>query len=283
MSDSDLQEPDYLVIGYITEDEAGHRYVPGGSVYYGSVTALRLGLKASVVTSCEENFPIPKDMADSNVEVVPSKVTTRFRNEYQSKSGYSVRKQYVGNLANEIRLADVPLHWQTVPLVHLGPLMGEISKDIAEAFPQSLVIASIQGWIRELNPDGEVVRKYWEGSDVLTQVDIAICSKEDSHSNSDIERWASMVPLFIVTDGSRGVTVFDAGSESRIEAISVKEIDPTGAGDVFAAAFLIRFSETTDPIESATFASIAAGISVSARGVQAIPDKKAIESLRANL
>ena len=283
MSDSDLQKPDYLVIGYITEDETGCKYVPGGSVYYGSVTASRLGLKASVVTSCEGNFAIPKEMSDSNIEVVPSKVTTRFRNEYQSKCGYSIRKQYVGNLADEIRLEDIPLRWRTVPIVHLGPLMGEIGKDVASAFPQSLVIASIQGWTREVNLNREVVRKYWAGNDVLTQVDIAICSKEDIHSTGDIERWASMVPLFIVTEGSQGVTVYDGGSESRIEAISVKEIDPTGAGDVFAAAYLIRFSETTDPIESATFASIAAGMSVSARGVQAIPDKKAIESLRANL
>ena len=282
MSDSDLPEPEYLVIGYITEDETGYRYVPGGSVYYGSVTALRLGLKASVVTSCDENLIIPKEMSDSNIEIVHSKATTRFRNEYQNKLGYSIRKQYVGNLANEIRLEDVPLHWRTIPMVHLGPLMGEVGSDIASAFPKSVVIASIQGWTREVNLDGEVVRKYWEGNDVLTHVDIAICSKEDIHSNGDIERWASMVPLFIVTEGSQGVTVYDGGSESRIEAINVKEIDPTGAGDVFTAAYLIRFSETSDPIESAIFASIAAGMSVSASGVQAIPDKGAIESLRPN-
>jgi len=282
MSDSDLQKPDYLVIGYITEDETECKYVPGGSVYYGSVTASRLGLKASVVTSCEGNLAIPKDMSDSHIKVVPSKVTTRFRNEYQSKCGYSIRKQYVGNLADEIRLEDIPLRWRTVPIVHLGPLMGEIGKDVASAFPQSLVIASIQGWTREVNLNGEVVRKYWAGNDVLAQVDIAICSKEDIQSTGDIERWASMVPLFIVTDGSQGATVYDAGSVSRIKAISVKEIDPTGAGDVFTAAYLVRFSETSDPIESATFASIAAGISVSARGAQAIPDKKTIESLRGN-
>ena len=141
MSDSDLPEPEYLVIGYITEDETGYRYVPGGSVYYGSVTALRLGLKASVVTSCDENLIIPKEMSDSNIEIVHSKATTRFRNEYQNKLGYSIRKQYVGNLANEIRLEDVPLHWRTIPMVHLGPLMGEVGSDIASAFPKSVAVS----------------------------------------------------------------------------------------------------------------------------------------------
>ena len=84
--------------------------------------------------------------------------------------------------------------------------------------------------------------------------------------------------------GAAGADVWTNGRLlGHVEALPTTVVDPTGAGDVFAAAFLIRFSETTDPIESATFASIAAGMSVSARGVQAIPDKKAIESLRANL
>ncbi|QGH69955.1 PfkB family carbohydrate kinase [Pseudactinotalea sp. HY158] len=46
------------------------------------------------------------------------------------------------------------------------------------------------------------------------------------------------VPLAVVTDGARGVIAIDSstGEEARAEALLVNAVDPTGAGDVFAAA-----------------------------------------------
>ena len=51
------------------------------------------------------------------------------------------------------------------------------------------------------------------------------------------------------------------------------ELDPTGAGDVFAAAFLLRLHETNDPIAAATFAAQIAGASVEGQGTSAIPQR----------
>jgi sugar/nucleoside kinase (ribokinase family) len=54
-------------------------------------------------------------------------------------------------------------------------------------------------------------------------------------------------------------------------------VDPTGAGDVFAAAFLVRYRETGDPFASALFASCAASLSVEAPGLEGVPTRARVE------
>ena len=54
-------------------------------------------------------------------------------------------------------------------------------------------------------------------------------------------------------------------------------MDPTGAGDVFAAAFLTRLSETGNLDLAARFAASAASISVSREGTLAIAERRQIE------
>jgi sugar/nucleoside kinase (ribokinase family) len=55
-------------------------------------------------------------------------------------------------------------------------------------------------------------------------------------------------------------------------------MDPTGAGDVFSAAFLIRLAETGDPCEAARFANVAASFSIEAPGVSGIPTRRQVEA-----
>lgn len=52
---------------------------------------------------------------------------------------------------------------------------------------------------------------------------------------------ADRVPLAVVTDGEHGVMAIDSttGEEARVEALTVRAMDPTGAGDVFLAALTL--------------------------------------------
>jgi sugar/nucleoside kinase (ribokinase family) len=58
----------------------------------------------------------------------------------------------------------------------------------------------------------------------------------------------------------------------------VEEVDATGAGDIFAAAFFIRLFNTRDPWEAARFATALAAYSVTRVGLNGIPTKNEIES-----
>jgi sugar/nucleoside kinase (ribokinase family) len=61
-----------------------------------------------------------------------------------------------------------------------------------------------------------------------------------------------------------------------MDAFPEDEVDPTGAGDTFATAFLIRFHETGDPAEAARFGAAAASISVGGTGADAIATREEI-------
>ncbi len=55
------------------------------------------------------------------------------------------------------------------------------------------------------------------------------------------------------------------------------ELDSTGAGDIFAAAFFTRLYLTRDPWESARFANQIAAASVTRRGLEGIPTPEEIQ------
>jgi sugar/nucleoside kinase (ribokinase family) len=57
----------------------------------------------------------------------------------------------------------------------------------------------------------------------------------------------------------------------------VKEVDPTGAGDVFAAAFFYRLHATRDPWEAARFATQLSAYSVTRPGLEGIPTQEEVE------
>ena len=56
------------------------------------------------------------------------------------------------------------------------------------------------------------------------------------------------------------------------------EVEPTGAGDVFAAAFLIRYNASGDPYEAAAYAAVAGALTVEADGIRGVPSRAALEA-----
>jgi sugar/nucleoside kinase (ribokinase family) len=71
--------------------------------------------------------------------------------------------------------------------------------------------------------------------------------------------------------------VFAEGRWREMAAFPEAEVDPTGAGDTFATAFLIRLHETGDAGEAARFAAAAASLSVGGIGAAAMPVRAEIE------
>jgi sugar/nucleoside kinase (ribokinase family) len=68
----------------------------------------------------------------------------------------------------------------------------------------------------------------------------------------------------IVKLGSRGCRVF----ERRVPAVRVDEVDPTGAGDAFAAAFCSAYLDGATPLEAAGRAVLVGAAAVSKRGAR---------------
>ena len=268
-----MNPPDFLAIGHIARDLVGDRAVPGGAVTYAAHTARALGLTAAIVTSARpcDLEPMPGVAA----HVVPSEATTTFRNIYRGGR----RIQTIEAVADPIGPGDVPAAWRDAPHVLIGPLAAEIDPGVARLFPGSVVVAALQGWLRQWDSAGVVAPKPWDGRDVLPHVDAAVVSAEDTADPGAIDRWAELAPVLIVTLGDRGARLHTRGAWHRIPPFPAHEIDPTGAGDVFAAAWAISLRESRDPLQAARFASAAASISVQGPTTSAIPTRPQIHRL----
>lgn len=270
------QSPEFLAVGHVTKDLLpGGGYTIGGTVTYAALTACGLGLSAATFTSASVDLDLPSLLPGVAVRVVPSSVTTTFENIYQGQR----RQQFLHCTAARLSASDLPLAWREASTVLLGPLVGELGLDWLQAFPSALVGVTPQGWMRQWDADGKVSKKPWQDAErILSSVDVLVFSEQDvGRDEVVIQRYLEMAQIGVVTRGRRGATVFWAGSWRHFPAFRAQEVDPTGAGDVFAAAFLARLGETGDPFEAAPFANCAASFSIEGPGVSAIPTRQQVE------
>ncbi len=269
---------DFVVIGALTKDLLPDgSFTLGGTVTYSAVTARNLELDAGIVTSADPDLDYSALLAGVEVVRRPSPVTTAFENIYHGHE----RQQYIRAVAAPISNQDVPAAWRAAPIIHLGPLAQEISPDILGIFDAgSLIGVTPQGWMRRWGEDGLVSHSPWQSAQaVLSRADVLIFSKEDVDFDAGaIHRYAQWARVMVVTQNWLGCSVYVRGQRPRnFPAFRAQEVDPTGAGDVFAAAYLIRYRETGDPYAAAHFANCVASFSVEGKGVSAIPSRTRVE------
>lgn len=273
--------PDLLVLGHLTRDLlADGTSRLGGTALYAAVTAARLGYRAAIYTAASPGLDLTllRQAADGvEVECRPAQSDTTFSNRYQGGR----RRQFLFARAAELTPQGLPAPWRTAPLVLLGPVAQELAPSWAGFFPRSTVAACLQGWLRTWDRDGRVRFAPWqEAARWLPAFAAAFLSTEDVPGRRSLaEAYAAHCPLLILTEGARGATLYEHGRPQQIAAFPVPEIDPTGAGDVFAAAFLLRLAEGADLPAAARFAAATAALSVTGAGIAAIPDRAAVEAL----
>jgi 1D-myo-inositol 3-kinase len=269
--------PEYLVIGHVTQDQAPDgTFRVGGTATYSALAAMHLGLRVGVLTSAHPTTPLFEDQSSISVRCRPAKCTTTFENVYVAGS----RQQYLRAVAEDITIADLPSGWDAVPIVHLGPVAQEVDLDLALAFPLSFLGVTPQGWLRSWDAQGLVssVECAW-ADHVLSVADVVVLSLEDIGGDRQrLERIVDFAPTLVLTIGRDGAVVFHGGQERSMPAYAVSEVDPTGAGDVFATACIVRLHETSDIYEAARFANCAASFVVEGVGVSSVPSRAQVET-----
>lgn len=267
---STIAPVDYLIIGHVTQDLTPNGPVLGGTVSYASLTARALGMRVGIVTSCRADFQMP-ELEGISIVAAPSEHTTTFENIYTPNG----RVQYLRNQAAKLTLELVPPQWRKAPVVHLGALDWEIGEDLLGAFPNALVGLTLQGWLRDWDHTGRVrfrPLKEKETTTLLQNASAVVLSIEDVQGDeSMIEELHSVARILVVTEGSAGARLYWNGDGRRFRPPFREEVDPTGAGDIFAAAFFCRLYATNDPWEAARFATKLASFSVLRRGLQGVP------------
>ncbi len=275
---------DILLIGHVARDlvesDPNGPYRLGGTVSFAAITALRLGRQPTIITRAAAETDLSELPAAVDLHLLPSATSTTFANIYTPQG----RLQYCYTPADPIAAADIPPALRRPRAVLLGPIANEICADVAAIFdPTTLVAAVPQGWMRRWDETGRVYHQAWEDAEaILPQLGVLVLSLEDI--DNDLDR---LVPFFkhlsmiVVTEYRDGSTLYQRQRDGQIREVKIpprpaQEIDPTGAGDIFATAFLIRLQETGDPVQAARFANITASFGVEHVGVAGIPSREQV-------
>ena len=281
------EPPDFLVIGHVTRDLLPNGgYTIGGAATFAALTAQRLGVRAGIVTSAAPDLlaRLPDALLGVAIAAIPAPESTTFENLYHDGR----RRQYLRGRAATLGPEDVPAAWRAARIVLLGPLAQEIAPELAALFPEALLAASPQGWLRRWDADGLVSPTTWASAPaILPHLRALILSREDliAHNGGDaqqaqiealLDAWAHQTPLLVLTEGAKGATLHANGRARRFRAFPAREVDPTGAGDVFAAAFLIQYALGQDAAAAMRFANCVASFVVEQPGTVGIPSPQQI-------
>lgn len=282
--------PEFLTIGHVTRDIlADGVFALGGTVTFAALSASCLGLAAAVVTCADDALTrqLPVNLPSIGLAGHVCEESTTFVNTY-SDEGF--RTQHLRARASDLSIDDIPLDWQNAPIVLFGPLTQEFTPELVRGFrrePGRILAATPQGWLRRWDGDGRVWPTPWTAAEeVLPMLDALILSHDDllpfadgnrTDADAILLRWSMHVPLLVATDGRHGATLFRRGVTERFTAYGAKEIDPTGAGDVFAAAFLVHLHRHGDPRAAVDFANCVASLSIEHLGTTGIPSMEDVE------
>jgi sugar/nucleoside kinase (ribokinase family) len=290
--------PDYLVLGHVSKDllPGGGGARAGGTVTYSSIAAQKLGLQAAIVTALSpEDEGLLDEMKDEGVWVcaVASDGTTTFENVYDDQGR---RTQRIGTPASLIEWSDVPPEWRGAGIAHLGPVAQEIPAGMSALFRYSLLGITPQGWMRSWDAEGRVTQAAWPVPGALAGLPDNAClvlSMEDmGWDDALLREYTGLARMVVVTQSAEDALIYVPRSETgraegqtalekveiKVPALAARPVDPTGAGDVFATAFLVRYYETRNPLAAAVFAHAAAACAIEAVGPTGVASRETVLS-----
>ena len=208
----------------------------GGGSYHGARALQRLRVPARVVARCAEadrgTLLPPLVRLGTPVRFVPGQSTATFAFSYVGDR----REMRVDALGDAWAPADLPpLH--STRWAHVAPLARHEfpAATLAALARRSRVSYDGQGLVRvpqvgPLQLDDDFDR------DLLRHIWVLKLAEEEAAVIGDIE--ALGVREVVVTNGSKGATVYVGGTREQIPARPVPG-DPTGAGDAFAASYVV--------------------------------------------
>jgi sugar/nucleoside kinase (ribokinase family) len=268
----------YLAIGHVCKDLTPDSWTFGGTATFAGRTAHALGCETHVITSTGPDVDLRNALPDIDVINSPAERTTTFENRYLPTG----RQQHLHTTANRLDLrllkALGPVR-NSLDVVHFAPVAQEIDRAWVDQFAGVFIGVTPQGWLRTWDAEGHVSPSAWRDAEaILRRSTATIISIEDIHGDEALARqWAKWARVFVVTRGAVGCSVFYDGVITDLPTYQEPEVDPTGAGDIFAAAFFVRLKQTASPIAAARFANCLGTKSISRAGLDSIPTAPEIQ------
>lgn len=262
------RHPKLLVLGHVTRDVFDTETRLGGAASYAARAGALLGIETALVSVAPASAPELEPLWHTpalQVSLAPSETITTFALDYSGGE----RRLSLLERARSLRLSDVPVEWRAPDVLFVGTVAGECDRDLVAAFEGAYVIAGIQGWLRDPDARGPVHEHALpEIYEPPPNLKVACFSASDHPSAASIaERLTALGVVVAVTEGRGGARVTWGQQSAHVAAAPAREIDPTGAGDVFALVFGLSLWAGHAPPEAARRAAVAAARVVEGPGL----------------
>lgn len=271
---SDRKGPQAIIVGSLTREriEIGGRVLQGigGVVWHAGTTLADLGVRTGVVTriaTADEDLVAALQAAGVEVTWHTSTQTTTFLNRYAADE-LDKRTQFVMALAEPIQPVELIKALGNADLAFLGPLHPEdLADDIASVFGyrRPLIVAiDVQGYTRLIRDGAIMAGLDHRLPDILAVCDVIKASQDEAQlitGSPDAEEGALKLARscpgreILVTCGARGMFAAYEGKIHHEPAVPADIVEPTGAGDIFFAAYLAKRLENAPVGAAAAFAA----------------------------
>lgn len=256
--------PPLALVGNLSRDRVdGGPPQIGGAPYYGALALRAMDRRARIFTKCGAPERRRFCRALAGVGFAPTVLPSAQTAAFTIRNDGSTRVMELDALAEPWRpdeVAELPRGgW-----VHAAPLARS-------DFPPETLAELARG--RRLLLDGQgLVRPARTGRldldadfdpEVLRHVAILKLADEEAEVLAPVEGLG--VPEVVVTMGGRGAAVHAGAGGEWVPAREVPTDDPTGAGDVFATAYLVARSDGFRPRSAARHAAAVVAAVLSAR------------------
>ncbi len=277
------REPRALVVGHLTEDLTPDGPRLGGAAAYAALLLSRWGVRVRIFTAIDPGFPYLDDLPGIPVDWMQSRERTRFENRYLPDG---TRRQRLLGRADPIpagALREAALALPPGSLAVFAPVTSELSR--VRRFPRppgrgAFAAAIPQGLLRRTARRSRSVTLAASGgfAERLAEMDLVCLSDEESRAagaRSWLEAARTGRPALAVTRGAAGAVILRREAPALpVPAVEAAVADPTGAGDVFAAALAFGlWRRDSPPEESARLAAAAAALTVESPGTAGIPTR----------
>ena len=255
-------KPELLIVGHVTRDYIRGDTRLGGSASFAARVAATLGIRTALVTVAPEDFVLMaplKALPNLSVHVVPSPVVTEFELDYSGPR----RRVILRGRARPLEAADVPAQWRDIPMTYVANVAGECDRALIEGLHSRMICAELQGWLRKPGATGAVEPTVADEISTPPRGLRAAVFSEEDHPDAErlAEHLASRGLTVALTRSSRGATIREGGQRWDIPADPAREVDPTGAGDVFGIALTVSLARgATAPEAARAAAAIAARV-----------------------
>lgn len=252
----------FVAIGNVSLDKTDTDYSPGGPVLYSTLAARRNGWKPVAVTSFGQDFYQAKPPLDGiDVRVQPVKQTLTLQLNYTSKG----REISVIKPGSKLRTEHL-MHARGADVLFICPNLDEYTEtqalELIRQNPSAYVALCPQGWLRHMQKGTGLIKpKKWEHADkILPYVDLLALSWEDIGNNDSlvldynemVGNYRTDKGIISVTNGKKPNILVRKRELIEMPTMRAREIDATGAGDVFAAEFAMLFQEKYQRLKGLT-------------------------------